>query len=369
MPSTRAVLVFVDGPQKGQRVVLPGGAVLAGRSPAAGLRFKEEYVSREQMRFALTPDGWIVENLSAGSRIRINGKKYKKGKQVLLDTGDVVGAGAKTEMLFVAPEDDVDEALQAHLVKAAAAEESLQAIPAEVIGEVEPGQALPQAAYQALPAGQAGAAIETKLPPEAEEKGDEDTAEQQRKAKLKKYGILFAVYAVVFIALIMLLNRMRATDDVTGPGVPGILTRDRISDVVNAKYDKTPNKAAADEALKEALRWYRAKAFNEGNLYRSVKQFKLAIAYSVTKALQNPGDLRIFDDAKKQLVDKVVENYENAVTYERAKNWRSAKKLFERILRIVPAKSAPSPEVKNEIFDNVVAHITYVQGKLVKKKR
>jgi len=379
MPPTRAVLVFVAGPQKGQRVVLPGGVVLAGRSPSAGLRLKEEYVSREQMRFAYTDDGWIVENLSASSRMRVNGKKYKSTKRILLDTGDVLGVGSETEILFVAPEDNADEALQAHLVEAAASEESLQAIPAEVIGEVEPGQEAPpgEAIYQAVPLddkakaeAHAKAQAEAKLIPEVETKSEKEEIEaRQRKAKLKKYGIMFAVYAVVFIALIVLLSKLRKSDGPLGPGVPGILTRDEIADAINAKFDRTPNKAAAEVALKEALQRYRAKAFDEGNLYRSVKQFKLAIAYSFTHALRNPGDLRIFDEAKRELLKKVIRDYENAVTYERARDWRAAKRLFEKILRIVPARSPPEAELQNKIFDNSVSHITYVQTFLTKKKR
>ena len=79
MPQNRAVLIFVSGPQKGERLSLPGGILLAGRSASAHILLAEQYASREQFRFQFTHDGWIVENIGT-SPVKINGKKFKKNQ-------------------------------------------------------------------------------------------------------------------------------------------------------------------------------------------------------------------------------------------------------------------------------------------------
>ena len=93
--SDRPHLVFVKGPQAGQRVSLHGERVVAGRSSECQLPLKEHYVSRQQMQFTRTPDGWIMENLSSNGTA-VNGKRYKADKQILLGTGDLLGVGLET---------------------------------------------------------------------------------------------------------------------------------------------------------------------------------------------------------------------------------------------------------------------------------
>ena len=75
MGGPRPELVFLSGPQAGERAVLMADIVEAGRSPSCDVHLTEQHASRRQMQFQLTPDGWAVENLSV-NRIRINGKRY-----------------------------------------------------------------------------------------------------------------------------------------------------------------------------------------------------------------------------------------------------------------------------------------------------
>ena len=90
MPSTCPELIFVAGPQQGERAVLMSPVVGVGRSPDADVQLSELYVSRRQLQFAITHEGWIVENVAKKSRVRINGKKLKVGKKLILDTGDLL---------------------------------------------------------------------------------------------------------------------------------------------------------------------------------------------------------------------------------------------------------------------------------------
>ena len=75
-----AELIFVVGPQRGQRVALRTAVAIAGRGTQAEIPLLEETVSRQQMRFELTAQGWLVESLSKNSPLRIGKRKYKPGK-------------------------------------------------------------------------------------------------------------------------------------------------------------------------------------------------------------------------------------------------------------------------------------------------
>ena len=105
-------LIFLSGPQRGERAAILQSPAVAGRSPQAEIILREQGASREQTRFELTREGWIMENLSANGT-RVNGKRYKAGKKILLDTGDILGVGRDTEILYVAAGDDPDTALTA----------------------------------------------------------------------------------------------------------------------------------------------------------------------------------------------------------------------------------------------------------------
>ena len=260
MPDPRALLIFVGGPQQSQRKALPGGIIRAGRSPAAGVQLTEDYISREQMQFTLTDDGWTLENLSAPNPTRINGKKYRKSQKVLLDTGDVIAAGLETQILFVAPGDDAEEALTAWLGRTEEAPAPEGPAEAEVIGEVEPGEATRAPLIQPLPA-------ESPKQQQAEEEPEEEAgplSEEEeealkRKAKVKKYTILFSVYLTVIIAFFIILNKVRPSGPEVVRGRPRELTKLDVEEVLDAKFDPTPNELASRKALAEALRLWRAK--------------------------------------------------------------------------------------------------------------
>jgi len=366
MADPRALLIFVGGPQEGQRKALPGGIIRAGRSPTTGVQLTEDYISREQMQFTLTDDGWTIENLSSGNPTRINDKKYRKSQKVLLDTGDVIAAGLETKVLFVGPGDDAEDALNAWLGRPDEAPSPDEPRAAEVIGEADPGQPITTAPVVRTPPAQ------TPEPAEPEEEPEDLTEEEEealnRKAKVKKYTILFSVYLMVIIAFFIVLNKVRPPGPVVAKGRPTELTKLDVEDVLETKIDPTPNEAASRKALAEAVRLWRAKRVDEGNLYRCIKQFKLCIAYSPSRALSDPKNARVFYEVKKELGAAVWEIYEEALRQSHAKAWRKSKILFERLLRMVPAKDHPFPEKSNRLFDNIVAHITYAQNHLTRKR-
>ncbi len=71
-------LIFVAGCQEGERSALMSNIAVVGRSQAADVQLREEYVSREQFRLTYTTDGWVVENLS-DNPVRINRQTFTRG--------------------------------------------------------------------------------------------------------------------------------------------------------------------------------------------------------------------------------------------------------------------------------------------------
>ena len=53
----RPELIFLSGPQAGQRAVLMTDRAVMGRQATCEVHLQETFASREHARFALTPDG------------------------------------------------------------------------------------------------------------------------------------------------------------------------------------------------------------------------------------------------------------------------------------------------------------------------
>jgi len=359
-PQPRPELLFVAGPQAGRRVVLMGNVATAGRSPATDVQLTEQYASRKHLRIELTPDGWVAENLSPGGT-RINEKNYKRGKKVLLATGDVFGVGLATQILFVSAEDDPNEALaayrQAHPEPPARprqeppetqAEAASPSPTAPVPKETAP---TPESAQQAAP---------EEPPPAAEDKA--------KRAKLKRYGIGLAVYAVIILAVVVLIVSLKG-NGITGPSdQPYPLRKEQISDAIASPLKRTKNSTAAAAALDDALRLYRDRKVRPGNLYWVTKNFKLYLAFKRGAGFDNVDHEDKFDQAKSELINLVWEECRNGWAYEQAKDWRRALEIFEGLLVALPEREQGDP-VYEKIVKNIMAHRAYIRGRMPTKKK
>ena len=344
-------LLFLSGPQQGQRAVVMKNVVVAGRSPTADIQLTEESASRRQLRLESTPDGWVLENLSAGGT-RINGKKYKAGKKVLLSTGDVIGLAAVTDILFVDAGDDPDEALAGYHKAHPAGPPPAQEKPAPAPATPEVSSPAPPPVPPPLPAGAPGTVPlqgQTKLTDEEEAK------RLARKAKLKKYGVLLGIYAVVMVGVIVFLATMRQAEPQTGArGIPERLT-EKIPEILNEEVQAAQDfSLEAREALIKARAQYPDRHFRPGNLYIVVKHFKTYLANRRDAGFENPDDERMYRHAKEELIAEVQNKYNEAWNAEQAGNWTLAQRRFEELLRMVPDPDSP-------IWKNAVDHLDYIK--------
>ncbi len=365
MAGARPELIFVAGPQAGQRAVLMNDVSYIGRSPQADVCVQEEFVSRQHVRFALTRDGWVMENVSTSSKISINGKKYKAGKQLILASGDVLGLGAETELLFVEAGDDPNGVLAAYREKnpTPISSTTKHKKPAEP-SKVE------KAVSEASPIEPVKKARKRKPVKEPASSG-----EAARKAKYRKYAIGFGIYMVLMIGLFALLMAAKsAKEDQEQTEAPRAwLTGKEISDAIESDLERAPNVEASARSLKNADELFRnrSRTHEKKNLYLCVKNYKLYLAFRrKDKRIFTPGDERNFDTARRELIERFQTTYDNALVAERGHRWADAHNELEELLRYIPVNEATEdPQVKAVIVDNVLEHLRYVSKEMNQKKK
>jgi pSer/pThr/pTyr-binding forkhead associated (FHA) protein len=354
----QAELIYVRGPQEGQRASLMSAVVSIGRGQQADVQLAEEHVSRKHFQLTLTQDGWVFENQSP-LKSRINGKKCKIGKKIILDTGDVVAVGLETELLFVATGDDPEAALIAYRSGTA---KTRQAKPASA----------PPAAPAAGPQGddeQSGALeqIEPASPepntqePEEVELDDEEQAILAQKAKIKKFATIFGVYIGVLAVAVIIFISMRGPGDITKPGEsPKLLSRDQIAEYIRTPIIRDNNVVAAREALAKAVEIL-DRTNRADHLYQAIFYFKLSQAYG--KVLNTKNETQ-FKNARERLTEVVQEKYRNAYALRRNHQYVAASRIFRQLLEMLP--SMEHGRDRDGLRANIIAQVAFIRREAVK---
>jgi hypothetical protein len=367
MAGARPELIFVHGPQEGERAVLMTNAILIGRSSSADVQVRESTASREHLRFELRPEGWVMENLS-GHGTRVNGKRYKK-KKLLLETGDVVGIGTETEMLYVSPGDDPEEALRGYRE----AQPKPKEIPAEAeTAQAEPVRKQPRPSESAAPPAAEEAAAKPAPKRKEAAGGEEGEVAEDKEGKAGRLKVvLFSVVLVgmVFFGVALIVKSLREEDNTGSQEAgPPRLAPYQIREALEADLERPPSPVKAAAALDEAVRAHANRVtWEPGDLYRCVRSFKLHLAYKDNRTFRRMEDELNFKKVRDDLVALVGERYDTAWKFEKARSFRNAKAAFDEMLLILPVaeldRNAPVYQV---IVVNVIDHIKYVKKKLGK---
>jgi pSer/pThr/pTyr-binding forkhead associated (FHA) protein len=376
MPSACPELIFVAGPQEGERAVLMTQVVGVGRSPDADVQLTELYVSRRQIQFQLTHEGWIVENVAKKSLVRINGKKLKVGKKLILDTGDLLSVGMETQILFVAPGDDPEEALAEYRnetpapdPEAAVAAPSDESVKAEPIADTAPAE-------DEAPAREEPPAESEEVPGEDLENDlmlgltdEEREAATKKQARVKKLAMYGGVYLAVLIGAAVLLSGLGGRDRTNRVGVPRLIPTEEISQMLSEPITGKPLvEPVAQQHLQKAKVFHREAEIQSGNLYKAVKHYKLYLAYSRRETFPTPELERQYNQALRRLIREVTKKYKDSYVLVQDHSYTLALASYEELLRMVPAKEAPEPERFNKLFENTIKNITYLGAKLHKEE-
>lgn len=340
-------LVFLAGPQSGEHAVVLGNEATAGRSTRADIQLSEQTASREQMRFQLTAQGWVMENLSSNGTL-VNGKRYRGGKSILLDTGDIIGLGENTRILYIAPGDDPEEAMT-----------RLGLTPGPRQAEPVPG-----------PEPEPGPEQMDSPEPEAEPVESAEDAEAARKSKMRKYAIFGGLYAMIIVVVIILLSGGGDGNGLLGDDTPPALTDADIAEAIQKplKVNVQKDLIKAEEALAKARAYYNRRE-KTGYLAWSVKWFKIHQAYKGSLIFDDLQDDAVFTDAKRELIRKVKDQYATAYVFLRQGRWRDAALSYQKLVdMLVPFTSEPFPQTDEQIFENVRAHLNYAYAQMQKER-
>lgn len=329
-------LVFISGPQAKARFQLKKSTVTAGRSSLVDIQLSEQYASRRQFTLTRSADGWIFENIAAAP-CKINGKKFKTGKEVILDTGDIIQIASETEFLFVAEGDDIEAAIRKYAP-----------IEKEQEQEVQPLQAKPA------------------KPKKKKTKPEKDKPVDQTKAKIRKYAVIFGIYLLI-IAIVAVWLGMKVKDrkkNAVYSDQPIRLTNQAINDLFSSNFEQLRNTHATRVELNNARTWYESKN-DPSRLYRTVYHYRLARAYA-------HGDLpanleRKYRFAQTDLIKEIQNKYDIAWKFEKARQFRPAVAQYNLLLAMIPYIR----EYEDPMRSKILEHLAYIkrQQQAAKKKR
>lgn len=332
-----AELIFMRGPQRGKRITLGKQQIVAGRLHTCELVLEEQYASRRHFQLELLADGWVLQNISDNGTL-VNGKRFKKNKQILLDTGDVLGVGTETEVLFVAPGDDAQAAINAY-------------------ASFQPEDQAPQ-----KPDAQVH---------DFKQEADEPRHEGEKPAnasRYRKYMIFGGVYAVMIIALIVLLGSLKKSRD-PHAGQPRQFSNYDISMAVHEPVIRHQNVNLAAEQLRLARALFSRRNFRTGDLQKCVLAFKLHLAYQNATDFADPDMQSLYIQARDELVTRVQELYTQAWMSQQARKWDEAVLRWEMLRNTLPRSSEDwDTRTYVDLQNNIMAHIRFVRGKLPKKR-
>ncbi len=367
-------LIFLTGPQEGERRMLMKSIVTAGRSADADVVLREHAVSRNQMRFTFTAEGWAVQNLSSNGTV-INGRRYRKPQMILLDTGDVFSVGQETQILFVAPADDPEAALAGWKGQQAPAPppepepqsepEVSSAVLTEEPEEVDTPQPAAQPAAPSRATAQAGKPAAEGDVASLVQQGDEESKRQQKKYMV--YGIVLIVGVTMVVMAAIFGGGDDGGDGGTGvSGAPEMLDRAKMREYLREPIPDLPlNANKAQDYLEEAKSKFPNMELNNRNLYETVRAFKLHLAYRNRTELLDPTDQRMFEDAEQTYVQTVVGTYESAYTALRAGDWMEAESELQALIQdLVPPDEEWNTEEYNKVRRAFLRHSDYVRRQM-----
>lgn len=323
-------------------MVLSKHDAILGRGNTADVMLSEEFISRQHARYEMLQAGPTIEAVS-DKGLFINGKRFKPGKKVLLETGDAVGMGNVTELLFVAAGDDVDAAVSVHtqsrgLSGGAFGRKGAAQPPVEELPPVEPPPEPKKDEFAKAP--------------QAMDMSPAERAAIERKAKNKKRAIILGIYlGCIGLLFILLMSYRGRTKE--PPAIPELADEEITRCVEKTPDGYVPSPMDRDRCIEDALSAYNPSGPDVQHLYKCVDAFRKARAYSDTIYLNYPKDPKVDEKCRRvmaQLSDEIKKNYHEAIQLERNRDWGLAQDRFYYI------RSVLYPEVGSAISTNVQDH-------------
>ncbi len=145
--------------------------------------------------------------------------------------------------------------------------------------------------------------------------------------------------------------------DSPGGVSPPVLTGGEVTTLLTAPLKRTANAAQAQAELRKALTAYPKRRSDGLYLYECVQNFRLHLAYAGRDRPEEPEHQRMFQQASDDLVDRVLEKYQEAGELQRDGKWSRAIGKYREVIELVPARS-------DAVHKNVKAHMDYCRRRM-----
>ena len=375
--AARAHLECTAGPEKGQPFRCAPAVTVVGRDASCDVVLTEAVISRQHLRIERRPDGWILKNLSSNGTL-VN---RKPADEVVLADGDEIRLGAKTRLKFVVEavatlttgrpqfrpravgqEDEEDKEKEPQAAEGAQPSVfkrrkglfialgvylGIVVVIAAVLAFRNPtaatGDEIPVLGLEDMIIPEPGAAPLRVLRQEPEGYYCEDSLGQHR---LVPFEALKSGKAVFLLGIRKAMD-VRFEPKKTAPA--------RYPYVIEEK-----NEALADLYKKQATENYLLSKLpgKEPYLFAAVRTYQKALAYYGSRAsfVDDSATERSRLEATRDLIDKVKNTYDTAISYEKSGDPRKAWKNYELLMKLVP-------ELGNPVRENVSKRMNALKAK------
>lgn len=392
MTNARPELVVVTGPQKGGRAFLTKNIITIGRVAPADICILEQFVSRQQAKLTFTNEGWVIENLAKNNNFAVNGKTYKPGQKIIIETADLITIGKESNLIFVDKGFDSGPIIEDYYRRCPLPEpvpvpvpepepENKLADPTK-LSEQDLSQMLADQPSKLIDIDSQGNPLNSmsehvENPQEPDE--PEIDEEALRKAKRKKYLVGFGIYAIILVALIAFFSTLKGKNSSPSDFDETKrveLTDRQITKLLTAKLRRAQSASRARQALSKANEYEMKIKADPTYPYLSMLNYRLFKAYAAnTEELINRNlDEKKIEHAREVLLDTVINEYHNMINAQRSgEKWYEAKEAVEKLVKMLPMKTVDDNNdyTVRKFLDNIDKHYNYIcrQIRLQKKRR
>lgn len=309
-------LLCMTGPNKGNVYYLTGKRVVIGRGESADIQIVDTKISREHGELSFSENAYTITDLGAQNGIIVNDNKVKQKK---LNDGEKIVIG---QTVFKYNVITVSQSMEM------------------LIAEATPDSALAKEIKRG---------VKVKLPPKnIRNEVEENFKVEKPSATNATSKSKFLIFGIILIAVVFILmggdDKPKTAVKLPGKVNPTDLEIFNESIIVKATADDPETKKKLEGLVHSGRR-----EFREGNYFRAMEEFRLALLLS-----PNNGQASFYlSKAKQRLDDEIKKNFEKGAQEQDAKKYQSAIVSFCSVVQLI--KEYPDDERYKTAMTNLSA--------------
>lgn len=316
-------MLCMTGPNKGKVYYLIGKRAVIGRGENADIQIVDTKISREHAELSFSDNSYTITDLGAQNGIIVSDQKIKQKK---LEDGEKVVIG---QTVF-----------KYNIIEVTQSTEMM-------IAEATPDSALAKEIKKG---------VKVKVPPKVA-KGEEEFKPEKLtgpKANNKSRMIIFGVIAIAVVFILMggeEEGQKKKSSNTSG--------RNGDADIFNETMSTKVSKDDSDVRKKlDALIHSGRREFREGNYFRAMEEFRLALLLS-----PNNGQASFYlSKAKQRLDDEITENFEKGAQEQDSKKFQAAIVSYCSVIQLI--KEYPD----DERYKNAMTKLSAIESALGMEK-